>query len=388
MPSLPKNNNLEYNPNSDFYASKQLKKIALQNMKDPLKDIDIKVLSKMDAQKNLKSSLEEFQLMYTDVQNDLIKLSQYANSTILKGAGGPGSGRPPGAKNRPKSASAFTSIAAPIGVRQTPSVGSPSVGPPLGTPTAGSPVPLFNPIINTPPGTPSGSSSSSSSAASSPAATPYSFGSLFGPPSTGRRAATPGLPGTPGGVTRTFIAEPRITTILSNLLVSLINKLQKMDMLVVSKIKPAVKKLDAEQQFLIGNILKAIFKIYPDNFQTLLRPGVDPSTPHASLEGYIENSISNGDEILELLKRTLDKLIVNLTICLNAAKQLSTKEGQTTISTEPEEDYVLELTGFVGAGRQQCSGGGRNFYGQVINNSNDIPSIRKSYQNNPTKYLL
>ena len=93
-------------------------------------------------------------------------------------------------------------------------------------------------------------------------------------------------------------------------------------------------------------------------------------------------------ECLKNLKKSIDKLILDLSIGLNASKQFSS-DGSTTVNTEDADNYALKLAGFVGAGRKpRMTGCGRNFYGEKINNSRDIPTIRRSYQDCPTKYLL
>jgi hypothetical protein len=155
-----------------------------------------------------------------------------------------------------------------------------------------------------------------------------------------------------------------------------------------SKIKPAASKLNVAQQSFLAEFLRRIYTIYNDTFRTS-KPGSFVLKYAPNLEQFIMNLVDAGDNLLSTLKQSIDKLILDTVIILNTSKQLS-RDGETTVITEPADNYALQLAGFVGSGRKprKMIGCGRNFYGEKINNSKDIPTIRHSYQNCPTKYLL
>ena len=58
MPSLPRKNTLDYNPDSMINASKKMSVIALENMKNPTLDPDQATLSTLDATRRLGDSID------------------------------------------------------------------------------------------------------------------------------------------------------------------------------------------------------------------------------------------------------------------------------------------------------------------------------------------
>ena len=58
MPSLPRKNTLDYNPDSMVNASKKIRTIALENMKNPTLDPDQATLSSLDATRRLGDSID------------------------------------------------------------------------------------------------------------------------------------------------------------------------------------------------------------------------------------------------------------------------------------------------------------------------------------------
>jgi hypothetical protein len=156
-----------------------------------------------------------------------------------------------------------------------------------------------------------------------------------------------------------------------------------------SKIKPAYRKLDASQQASLAKFLQTIYTLYNKTFREVGQ-GSFITDISSNLEEFIISQVDAGDNLLATLKRNIDKLILDTTIVLNASRQLST-DGDTTVNTELADNYALRLAGFAGAGRKprgKMMGCGRNFYGETINKSRDIPTIRRSYQDCATKYLL
>ncbi len=162
-----------------------------------------------------------------------------------------------------------------------------------------------------------------------------------------------------------------------------------MDFFLNSKIKPAYRKLDASQQGMLGKFLQNIYTLYQRTFRDATNTAYITDYSN-NLEEFIYNEVEAGDNLLSTLKRSIDKLILDTTIVLNASRQLRS-DGDTSVNTELADNYALKLAGFAGAGRKprgKMTGCGRNFYGETINNTRDIPTIRRSYQDCPTKYLL
>ena len=73
MPQLPRNNKLDYNPDSTIQASKQLTTIGLKNMKNPLTNPDQSALSSLSSQKSLGATIDEFSKLLLGLQSSFIK---------------------------------------------------------------------------------------------------------------------------------------------------------------------------------------------------------------------------------------------------------------------------------------------------------------------------
>jgi hypothetical protein len=61
MPLLPRKNSLDYNPDATISASKKLKTIALERMKNPTEDPDFATLSTLNSQRNLGDSFDRLE---------------------------------------------------------------------------------------------------------------------------------------------------------------------------------------------------------------------------------------------------------------------------------------------------------------------------------------
>ena len=136
-----------------------------------------------------------------------------------------------------------------------------------------------------------------------------------------------------------------------------------------------------------------------------------------------------GDEIMNTFMTARNELMLTLTVIINSWKQNTPTGQQTEMSGNMERDFQREAMrnkviyeghaqrvfqdkldalqdeaqsegNMEGAGRRRGSrqkkdtrtqtmiGCGRNFYGEKINDSRDIPTIWQQYRNCPTKYLL
>lgn len=422
MPLLPTRNNLDYNPNSIVNASKTIKSIALENMKNPILDPDMKTLSSMDAERNLKSNLELLGKLLIDVDTDLLRLAQISGSSIATGfadmmgsgmCGGVGSsagsdmgigalftqpprprGRPKGSKNKAPRQPKLTAFNLSQGQRTIPTLFSqmanrtPSV-------SSGSVIqrriqaqqrfqPTLTPIPTNPQARPFGDPDDSDPDDDA-SSLPSSASSLA---SRTNRSST--RSGTAVYVPQASFNINSLQYQLTSIILGLNSKIQKMDFFLNSRIKPAYRKLDASQQAFLAKFLQTIYGLYNGTFREVGQ-GAYITDYSNNLEQFISNEVEAGDNLLATLKRNIDKLILDTTIVLNASKQLSRDGGDTSVNTELTDNYALQLAGFAGAGRKprgKMMGCGRNFYGETINTSRDIPTIRRSYQDCPTKYLL
>jgi hypothetical protein len=426
MPLLPTKNNLDYNPNSIVNASKTIKSIALENMKNPVTDPDMKTLSSMEAERNLKGNLELLGKFLIDVESDLLRLTQLSGTSIATGfadllgsgmmRGGVGSdadadmglgalfttpprprGRPKGSKNKAPRQPKLTSFNLSKGQTTIPTMFSamasrtPSVN-------SGSTVSQrrlvrqqrqgrFQPILTTIPANPQAvpfgdpdDSDPDDDASSLP-----SSASTFASRTNSSHTRSGSVRSQP----HYEINANSLPYILTSIIISLNSKIQKMDFFLNSKIKPAYRKFDASQQAFLAKFLQTIYSLYQKTFREV-GSGSYITDYSTNLEQFIINNVDAGDNLLATLKRNIDKLILDTTITLNASRQLI-GEGDTSVNTELADDYALRLAGFVGSGRSRKAkmmGCGRNFYGETINNSRDIPTIRRSYQDCTTKYLL
>jgi len=405
MPLLPTRNNLDYNPNSVVDASRKIKTISLANMKNPILDPDMKTLSSMDAERNLKGNLELLGKMLIDVETDLFRLTQISGTTIASGyadmmGSGNGSkksnsdlgldklfktrrGRPKGSKT--KKLTKFNISQIPTSeATSTPQIGA------TATPQSGivsqERQGRFNPNLTpnqsnsqaTPMGDPDDSDPDDDASSLG-----YSASTLASRTNRSRSASI----ASSSSSYPDFYNVNSLPSVITNLIIGLNSKIQKIDFFLNSKIKPAYRKLDASQQAFLARFLQTIYVLYQNTFRDT-GEGVYITDYSNNLEEFIFANVDAGDNLLSILKRNLDKLILDTTITLNASKQMSI-DGDTSVNTELADNYALKLSGFVGSGRNpRMIGLGRNFYGEKINNTLDIPNIRTSYMNCPTKYLL
>jgi hypothetical protein len=410
MPLLPTKNTLDFNPNSIINASKSIKTISLENMKNPVLDPDMKTLSTMDAERDLNANLGILEQMYLGIDQDIMRMRQIANTSkvdeisrnnflpqdyytgagrrrgkkLYGGAGGEEKvrlvidedtpteiippqrprGRPAGSKNKPKTEAPRFSSSFVDDARNS----------------------QANPYGDPDDEDPDDDTASLPSSISSGSRTSRSFGYPY-----------QSVAQDPDGL---FEDPPTITKTISSLLFGLVSKVQKIDFFLVSRIKPAYNKLSASQQDVLGKLLVSASTLYRKfvkiqvSTQILSFP-VEAITSkrfpfgnEKTMEKFIYFVVENGDDVLRYLKESVDKLVVDLTVVLNASRQVSSG-GMTTVNTDNAENYALRLAGYSGAGRPvRLIGSGRNFYGDTINDTRDIPTIRRSYQDCPTKYLL
>ena len=406
MPSLPKKNTLDYNPNSIINASKKLSVISLENMKNPVLDPDQATLSTLDATKKLDDSINSLDYVAGLFHSGIIKVQNLLAPVVsgrgrkLQG-GGPKKKQPvildivdddsddevkgynkrletiKNQKNR------FTNKFSEIG-NQNPQAISSSSG-----------LDLSQFSSKMPPNSPIDSDDEASVKKSVNNSHIYEQSGDFDSDN--------------GIVNIEYDNKSWVASILY-----LIQLLRKMDMIMVSKIKPALNSLTQPQISKIGDIYELVNTSY-DNITNPFRRRGEELDPYTKVkrnvdikktygmtytEAYVIKQNEYGDEIINTFNNERKKLLLDITVVVNSWKQNSPNGSQTEFGEKITKDY--ETTANInrqlynsdnmldGSGRQHSirMGCGRNFFGEKINNSRDIPCLLSSIKNCPTKYLL
>jgi hypothetical protein len=162
-------------------------------------------------------------------------------------------------------------------------------------------------------------------------------------------------------------------TMSASLLIQLNSQIQRINFFVTSKIKPVYRSLSPVQQEFFQNLTLFFDSFYKNVFQTEESVASRNGQISTTLEQLISNSIDNGRSLLDIIKKSSDKLVTDLKLTLGNSRG-DLQSGQKTVPMDAKNFTYM--------------GSGRNFLGQTINQTMDIPTIRSSYQNNPTKYLL
>ena len=159
------------------------------------------------------------------------------------------------------------------------------------------------------------------------------------------------------------------------LILSLVKITRSIDILINSRIRPAIKFLSNEMYRTLVALRESISKSWDKIRRPFLsKIGMD----------VFENALraDNGeyeDSILSSWNKEREKLVLDLTVIIN-----------NRVVQIPEPAIAQPPSSPEGAGRfpVRLVGSGRNFYGELINDTKDIPSIQMSYRDCPTKYLL
>ena len=412
MPLLPRKNTLDYNPNSIIDASKKLTAIALERMKNPLEDPDQQTLSTMEATQRLDSSVGNLDSLASVFHSTLLRIQNLTASKIR------GSGRKGGAKGD------LTPFATKEKARKD------DLTPFARKALEAKEEKLFEDKDRW-------RAIYQDDDRNSEAKTQSTFGYLD----------DDSLPSFPdwrsegdNGLAKVEVPlnvglETDISW--SSLVFSLINLTRQMDIIVVSRIKPVIGNLSQAQITRLNEIYTLVFNSYFD----LVRPfsrrmafaGEDYRDPYSKVlvnanpnvfQDYgfgdttkaILKQNEYGDEILNTFNTERSKLCLDLTVVINSWKQ-NTPTGQQTefgndiqrdfnITLKKNKDLMVEVEAdrqagsgdTFGAGRKPRKprktgqmtlvGNGRNFYGEKVNESRDLPCLLSSIRNCPTKYLL
>lgn len=506
MPLLPRKNSLDFNPDATILASKKLSAIALENLKNPVDDPDTATLSTLQAQKQLGDTFDKLEEMagnyhslvlrlgsvlgkqQTKLRQDIERQQDYAQ--IQRGMGRKKGGRNVGLRRLAQKlhggAGEYDAMFDDSSAGSTISVGEFRRNPHL--------------YVNR---------SSSSSEASS--YTPSNFTDLSNylrrveadrrrfrdfyddddRNSTATPASSRGVPiypydypeeieiddednstlpsgrsfrmnlGGDGGDDDSFApfvaGQPdfvgeQVGANFNSLIFPIIQLTRRMNILITSRIRPAISSLSQSQASRLTDIYQMVRTsyndvVFPDTRRA--RTTADPFTktkmpitrpdpriinPNfvgrraSDLEEAIIDQNQFGDEILSVWNKERQNLLLNLTTIINAWRQNTPTGQQTSFNDDVNRSFqdtasrlgkkaeLVEAQGqqpypgfnyqdvagleSVGAGRKPRGrpkktgamtliGNGRNFYGDQINTSRDIPTIFSgALRNCPTKYLL
>ena len=483
MPSLPRKNTLDYNPDSLINASKKMSVIALENMKNPTLDPDQATLSTLDATKRLSSTIDTLDYLAGLFHSAVLRIQNLVAPVV--GAGRKVGGGKGDKKKRAEPVSGIDAVVSPNKNKRndtSSSSGSSSVyslsdwsdiG--RGDVVAqyqrrlqavkdqqGRFSDRFREIGDQNPQARNVSGSSSSS------------GSLY-PPSSVSSGSSSSKP--PRGSSSRFVYDPMNDVSVSALgddttltgyaynrgrdfdsdagssdigvdtegydnkswvasLFYLIQLTRKMDILIVSKIKPTTNSLTQAQIVKLGDIYKLVKTSYDDITDPFTRRRGKTTDPYTRVERNVDEGraygMTNieehlireneyGDEIINTFNSERKKLLLDITVVVNSWKQNSPTGQQAEMAEDLTKDYEMtadrnrqlyvdtdvpnpqgggggdqDQVGVEGAGRRRYKktgrsyllGAGNNFYNEKIDNSRDIPCLLSSIRNCPTKYLL
>jgi len=415
MPSLPRKNTLDYNPDSMVNASKKIRTIALENMKNPVLDPDQSTLSTIDATRRLGDSFDTLDYLAGLFHSAVLKIQNLVAPAV-------GSGRKVG--GGPKK----TSSSSDYGSVESSSSYAPSAS---ASSDSGS-VNGYNTRLQatrdqrnrfTDRFLEIGSQNSQAKGVPSSVGSGSSFEDEMEYPSSATEYSSSG--GFDDG--EDYDDKSWVASIFY-----LIQLTRKMDILVVSKIKPNSNSLSQAQITKLGDIYKLVKTSYDDITDPFTRRRGKTTDPYTKVERNIDEDRAYGDtnvekyyirqkefgrggneygdEIINTFNSERKKLLLDITVVVNSWKQNSATGQQTEMAEDLTKDY--ETTAGrnrqlyidtdaeynpVGAGRMSRSkksgrlhllGAGNNFYGEKIDNSSDIPCLLSSIKNCPTKYLL
>ena len=492
MPQLPRKNSLDYNPDATVAASKKLTAIALERMKNPLEDPDQATLSTLNAQRNLGESVSSLEELAGQYHSLVLRMGNLLLGNIKFVGDWDGMGRKGKKKGGAREETFLTSMY-PLSVSSSSSssVRSDEYRRRLAADRG-----RFRQFYD------DDSRNSTATPASSRGVPIYPYddpsetyiddddnSTLPSRPSTVYDDGIPDIdPDAPFAPVAKRASEDRSGATFNSLIFPLIQVTRRMNILINSKIKPAISALSSSQIKRMNDIYQMVSTSYNDvvrpqnrrDFRMGFEGRKDPFTgqvyrPNAYLqESFGNNSLEQqliqfnqfGDEMLGTWDIERKNLLLNLTVVINSWKQ-NTPTGQQTAFNEditrsfqqtasrlgkkaelvdslqrgvgypdvnklvgeaedlesvgdnfkninqgipyepiPDDRVIQELRQYdkkgnlIGQGRKvrgrpkkdtmtmTLVGSGRNFYGEQIDNSRDIPTIWRSYKDCPTKYLL
>lgn len=434
MPLLPRGNKLDYAPDNIIQASKRLATISLEQMKNPIFDPDQPTLSTLDAERNLDNNMKDLgkkileistlfirgrnmageiagtstsRYRATQADFDALRDQIYAEIGRTRGEGrGGAKGRPKGAKNKPK----------PLPPGQTTIPQTLSRGPLSGqTLLNAEPVDRYErlPIEEY-----SERLASTGQVADGDDEDPEEedfypdeegnvsdidtneyYSERWG--DTGRIMDDGDGSSVPSLVTQETRERPPLITreepnkALSNLMIELTRKIRDADILLTSKIKPALQKLDSTQLQTLTQFYQQLTDGWRD-FSAGIRIGGRP----VSVLNVVNRDLQYGNQIVKLLKEELDKLRMDILITVNSYKQNEAIAPPLYLPSGDEWRITPEVRDLVETGERltddgvpaelaRATEGAGRYRGGNAPKVLGIPSIwNASVRNCPVKYLL
>lgn len=457
MPQLPKRNSIDFNPDSTIFASKKLSAIILENLKNPLQDPDTSTLSTLSAQKSLDETFDKLEEMAGNYSSLVLRLGSFLGKAQGKVRQDVDIQMGQGRKKRGLKLKGGVLTEAELKAMDD-EIGLPGFYSNLQDDQQRFRENYRDDNRNST-ATPNRQRSSrkfdDEADIDDDAEGQLPTGRSFAPPRMDLGDDDGGDGGDDpriGEALEGFVGE-QVGANFNSLIFPIIQLVRRMNILVNSRIRPAISALSTSQVSRLTDIYQMIRTsyndaIFPDTRRA--RKGKDPFTKtkmpitrpdprvlnprfigrrESDLEEAIIDQNQFGDEILSVWNTERQALLLNLTIVINSWKQNTPTGQQTEFNTDvnrsfqttatrlgkkaelveaqgqqPYEgfDYdrdAADLESVSGAGRKRgrpkktgamtLIGNGRNFYGEEINKSRDLPTIFSgSMRNCPTKYLL
>jgi len=175
-----------------------------------------------------------------------------------------------------------------------------------------------------------------------------------------------------GGAPKEVFYDANPNTVLSSLILDITRQIRYMDLLVISRIKPAVQQLNPSQLNTLSQAYATLTELW-NTFSVITLNNLD-----FSLVDYFKDVVNFGDQIIKILEEELNKLKIDLLIVVNSYKQNEAIQPPNfTPNSFWENSAVREMEG---AGRTFT---GRNHSGR------DIPTIWRGAQRECAyKYML
>jgi len=161
-------------------------------------------------------------------------------------------------------------------------------------------------------------------------------------------------------------------TILSSLILDITRQIRYMDLLLISRIKPAVQQLNSQQLSTLSKAYATLTELWK-TFSVITINNID-----FSLVEYFKDVINFGDQIIRILEEELNKLKIDLLIVVNSYKQ---NEAIQPPNFTPNSFWDNSAV-------REMEGGGRTFTGRNAS-GRDIPTIWRGAQRECAyKYML
>jgi hypothetical protein len=400
MPTLPKNNRLDYNPDSVILASKMLNKTARENLKNPLQDPDFAALRSVKLDKGLSSAVSELNDLALQAEQIFLKIVRVGEE--MEGAGRMRGGGPKEDKEK--------KVKKPVG------------RPPKSSKLVRDPeqMSVMEQFYRTQSGVESGRFGKMAAdefnkrrEASGAVAYPAEEGEDFDEETKQEDETAHRNPYDqdienirmdqeeedadnleevidfrhpselewqkmnlkPRGPTdlemavKYFAGKPEDEILnLVNLITSIF---RKMDVIVTTKLKSHIQQLTPNE---LNKLSSEIYEGFLSSFKKFITTGKGS----VIFSRLTDNRVKSGSfGMVALMIKELETLMMDLLVVIKSYRQ-NFPDGSATadkLFTAPSGGEVME-------------GSGRNFYDQAINDSPDIPTIWGKYRNCATKYLL